>query len=182
MVSAATGGTPHSSAASSFSHRVMSLGGASATGCSVCTRGDRDGGGGGREGEGGGRVGLGWGGEEGGLFCHTVVLFLTLDQIQLDALSAAVWSCCVALRLALFVSPSLVRYEVVVRPMKPRQPTSMGTTWQARPLSSHSMRSFSYRSFSLSKASSMFSSHGTVSSTMMTRLTVSDRITMSGRS
>ena len=62
MVSAATGGTPHSSAASSFSHRVMSLGGASATGCSVCTRGDRDGGGGGREGEGGGRVGLGWGG------------------------------------------------------------------------------------------------------------------------
>ena len=62
MVSAATGGTPHSSAASSFSHRVMSLGGASATGCSVCTRGDRDEGGGGREREGGGRVGVGWGG------------------------------------------------------------------------------------------------------------------------
>ena len=41
---------------------------------------------------------------------------------------------------------------------------------------------FSYRSFFLSKASSMFSSHGTVSSTMMTRLTVSDHITMSGRS
>ena len=30
--------------------------------CSVCTRGDRDGGGKGREGEDGGRVGLGWGG------------------------------------------------------------------------------------------------------------------------
>ena len=78
--------------------------------------------------------------------------------------------------------PSLVRYEVVVRPMKPPQPTSMGITWQAHPLSSHSMRSFSYWSFFLSKASSMFSSHGTVSSTMMTRLTVSDHITMSGRS
>ena len=44
------------------------------------------------------------------------------------------------------------------------------------------MRRFSYRSFFLSKASSMFSSQGTVSSTMMTRLTVSDHITMSGRS
>ena len=80
------------------------------------------------------------------------MLFLTLDQIQLDALSAAIWSCCVALCLALFVSPSLVRYEVAVRPMKPRQPTSVGITWQAHPLSSHSMRSFSYRSFFLLKA------------------------------
>ena len=47
----------------------MSLGGGSAAGCSVCTRGDRDGGDVGREGEGGGRkggVGVGWGmGKEG---------------------------------------------------------------------------------------------------------------------
>ena len=92
------------------------------------------------------------------------------------------WSCCVALRLALFVSPSLVRYAVIVRPMKPRQPTSMGITWQAHPLSSHSMCRFSYRSFFLLKASSMFSSQGTVSPTMMMRFTVSDHITMSGHS
>ena len=66
VVSSASGGTPHSSAASSFRHRVMSLGGASAAGCSVCTRGDSDGGDGGREGDGGGRVGSGWGvGKEG---------------------------------------------------------------------------------------------------------------------
>ena len=88
--------------------------------------------GGGREGK-GGKEGWGWGGGKEGkrgrrAICHGVVLFLTLDQIQLDALSAAAWSCSVALRLALFVSPSLVRYEVVVRPMKPRHPTSMGIT------------------------------------------------------
>ena len=73
-----------------------------------------------------GRVGWGWGRvqvrknrEKGGRFCHDVVLFLTLDKIQLDVLSTAAWSCCVALRLALFVNPSLVRYEVIVQPMKP---------------------------------------------------------------
>ena len=66
--------------------------------------------------------------------------------------------------------------------MNPWQPTSMGITWHAHPLSSHSMHRLSHRSFFLSKASSMFSSHGTVSSTMMTRLTVSDHITISGRS
>ena len=80
MVSAATGGTPHCNAASSFSHRVMSLGGASAT--ALYTLEGMEVVGGGRE-----RVGEGW---EGGRFCHTLVLFLTLDHIQLDALSAAV--------------------------------------------------------------------------------------------
>ena len=136
VVSVAAVGTPHSGAVSSFSHQVMSLGAASTAGCSVCTEGDRDEGGWGREGEGGwerwgwgwvglgwvevGWVGVGWGGwggwgEERGQFCDAVVLLLTLKQILLDALSIAVWGCCVALRLALFVS--LVRYGVVVRPI-----------------------------------------------------------------
>ena len=78
------------------------------------------------------------------LLCHAVVLFLTVDQIQLVVLSAAAWSCCVGFCLAMFVSPSLVRYEAVVRPMKPRQPTSMGITWPAHPLSQYSMRRFSF--------------------------------------
>ena len=74
----------------------------SAAGCSVCTRRDGKRGGGGEGGQGG------WAG----------VLFLTLDKIQLDVLSTAARSCCVALHLAMFVNPSLVRYEVIVRPMK----------------------------------------------------------------
>ena len=67
-------------------------------------------------------------------------------------LEAAVWALC----LALFVSSSLVRYEAVVQLVKPRQPTSMGITWQAHLLSSRSMHRFSKWGFFLSKASSMF--------------------------
>ena len=159
-------------------------GGASAVGWSVCIERmgvEVDGGGGEMLGVGGGGggvgvggwgwgVGGGWGGgrKERGI-CLAAVIFLTLAQIQLDALSAVAWSCGVALSLALFISPSLIRYEVVVRPMKPRQPTSMGITRQAW-------------SFFLSKASSIYPSQGTVSSMMMTCFTVSDHITMSGRS
>ena len=95
------------------------------------------------------------------------MLFLTLDQIQLDALSAATWSCCLALHLTLFVCPSQVRYEIVVQLMKPRKPTLVGITGQVHHLSSHTMHRFSQQSFFLSKASSMFSSQGTVSSTMI---------------
>ena len=163
----------------------MSLGGASATGCSACTRGDRDGGGGEREGEGGGRVGWGVGKEgerkEGDfvmLWCSfwlwTRSSWMPFPLLFEAAVWPSVWPCL------------LVRawsgMRLLFRPMKPQQPTSMGITWHAHPLSSHSMRRFSYRSLFLSKASSMFSSHGTVSSTMMTPLTVSDHITMSGHS
>ena len=103
----------------------------SAAGCHVRTRGDRDGSGGDGEMAGGGGVGWsremvgskggGWWrvtkkGEEQGRFCHDVVLFRTLDHIQLIAISAAAWSCCVALRLALAVSPCLVNYKVAAIP------------------------------------------------------------------
>ena len=65
------------------------------------------------------------------------------------------------LQLALSVNPSLVRYEVVIRQIKPRQPSRIGITWFISRLSSCS--------FFTSTASSMFSK-GTTRSTMVTHL------------
>ena len=84
--------------------------------------------------------------------------------------------------LVLLVRPSLVKYVMVEWPTNPRHPTSMGRTQHDHPFSMHSARKFSYLSFFRSKASSMFSSQGTVSSTRRTRLVLSDHTTISGRS
>ena len=84
--------------------------------------------------------------------------------------------------LVLLAKPSLVKYAIVEWPTNPRHPTSIGRTLHDHPFSLHSALMFSYRSFFRSKASSMFSSQGTVSSTRRIRLMFSDHTTMSGRS
>ena len=72
--------------------------------------------------------------------------------------------------------------DIVDLAMKPRQPTSMGTTVQDQPRFSQSAQRGSYWFLLRSLANKKFPSQGTVSSTRCTRLQDSDQITISGRS
>ena len=108
------------------------------------------------EGRKGGGGELDWGGvrkerQEGGRFCHDGALF---QNSRLDP-AGSPFQCWLKLLngpLILLISPSVVRYEVIVRQMKSWQPNSLCIIWLALPLSSYSMLRCSYQSFFFSKA------------------------------
>ena len=101
-------------------------------------------------------------------------------QIHNEAISAASYNCVTVFLTCLDDAPIILRYFSIDFATKPLQPTSTGSTSHIHPRSSHTSLSSSNRHNFLSYAHSIFPSHGTVSSTMITLFTTSDQIIKSG--
>ena len=78
------------------------------------------------------------------------------------------------------VTPRIFRSRCADVPVKPLHPTSTGKVNALHPACEHVADRSAYLSFFRSYAASICSSHGTVSSTMMTALAGADQSTMSG--
>ena len=104
---------------------------------------------------------------------------MQLFQIQAEHLSAVHASFFIMKRSLLPPLPNLLRRLTVDLPTKPRHPTSTAKTSHLKPLLLQFWASCSYRNNFRSWAHSMFSSHGTVSSTNNMVFRERDRTNMS---
>ena len=108
---------------------------------------------------------------------HSCWKLLAFDQIQFDTYCAMFWR---RFEATFKLQPIFERNEMNECPRKPRQPTSIGITWQIQPFSTQLARNVSYRFFFHSCASPRFSFLGTVNSMRRTVFFESDHTTMSG--